>query len=364
MDRTGPLCAVLDGAIAAGVTPGATVVVGDGGRDVETVARGLTASVPVSGEPVTAATVYDLASLTKPIATVTILMRLVSEGAVGLADAASGSATPASLFHLVGHAAGFPAHAPFFERLRAGERAGRASARDALVAMCQATPRAYLPGTRTIYSDVGFIQLGAALERATGERLDALVARLVTGPIAMPSTRYVDLTVADRPLSRTAAPTEVDPARGGVVTGEVHDENAHAAGGICGHAGLFGTAGDVAAFARTILACLRGHDTAGLRADVVRRFLTTSAAPSTTWRLGWDTPSHEPGVSHAGDRWPRDAVGHTGFTGTSLWLDPARDRYVVLLSNRVHPTRQPPASGADIKQLRRGVMDAAVALLG
>jgi CubicO group peptidase (beta-lactamase class C family) len=152
-------------------------------------------------------------------------------------------------------------------------------------------------------------------------------------------------------------------ARRGLVLGEVHDENAHVSGGVAGHAGLFAPVRDVSRFGQAMIELLDGRDTGGISAAVAREFVDTAAAPGHTRRLGWDTPSSEPGVSHAGDRWPRrGAFGHLGFTGTSLWLDVPRRRWVALLTNRVHPSREGERAAA-IKDLRRDVMDAAVAML-
>src|SRR5262249_51653780 len=135
-----------------------------------------------------------------------------------------------------------------------------------------------------------------------------------------------------------AVATEIDDR--GLVAGQVHDENAYFGGGVCGHAGLFATIEDVATFAAAIVETVAGRPRRRWRTEVVQQFITERAAPDTTWRLGWDTPSAAPGVSHAGDLWPRTgAIGHTGFTGTSLWLDLPRGRWVALLTNRVHPTR-------------------------
>jgi len=157
-----------------------------------------------------------------------------------------------------------------------------------------------------------------------------------------------------------AVATELDDR--GLVTGRVHDENAYFGGGVCGHAGLFATIGDVAAFAAALIDTVAGRPRGRWRTEVVRRFVDEAAAPATTWRLGWDTPAVEPGVSHAGDRWPRTgAIGHTGFTGTSLWLDLPRGRWVALLTNRVHPTRN--GTAEPMKALRREIGDAVVALL-
>lgn len=352
---------LLHRAISGSVTPGGVLAHGEVDADPVTIAFGTTELGP-GGRPVTPETVYDVASLTKPMATAALLMQLVGAdeleldrpAATLLPELVGPEAGAITLAHLAGHAAGFPAHVKFYEQLRAGDWSGAGSPRDALLHLAATTPRPAPPGQRALYSDLGYVLLGFALERATGERLDHLVTSRITGPLGMRRTRYVDLEAA--PVDRVdAAPTERCPHRG-LVRGEVHDENAHAAGGICGHAGLFSTAGDVATFARALLAAAGGRARAGFAPEVVRRFFATAAAAGTSWRLGWDTPSPVPGTSHAGDLWPQGGVGHLGFTGTSLWLDPRGGRYAVLLTNRVHPSRE----GAGIKDLRRSVMDAVV----
>jgi serine-type D-Ala-D-Ala carboxypeptidase len=345
------------------VTPGGVLTYGDAGREVATIPFGRTHADPAGGGPVTAGTVYDVASLTKPIAATAALMKAVEAGEVELDEPISRllpelggpGAAAICLHHLAGHAAGLPAHVAFFERVWAGDLAGAATRREAIFRMAAGVARTHPPGERAVYSDVGYILLGLALERAAGRRLDEVVAERVFRPLAMAATRFVDLD-ADPPAVRPApvAPTEVCPRRG-LVCGEVHDENAHAGGGIFGHAGLFSTAGDVARFGRAMIAAATGARGV-FDPTVVRACFGRSAAPGTSWRLGWDTPSGAPGVSHAGDRWPRDGLGHLAFTGCSLWLDPPRGRYAVLLTNRVHPTRE----GEGIRELRRAVMDAVV----
>lgn len=371
-----------DASDASGVTPGGVLVYGDGGEDIATIPFGVS-HFGVAGDvfEVTVDTVYDLASLTKPMATAAALMKLDVD-----LDAPVGPLIPElgaageriRVAHLLGHASGLPAHLRFYERLRAGERAGAATRREALLRMAASTALAHAPGERVVYSDLGYITLGFVIERMTGLRLDQAVRTLVTEPLGMRDTFFVDLdgpgararaaggdsapAPETRPRARTPdgrpiciAPTERCPYRG-LVHGEVHDDNAHAGGGIFGHAGLFGPAGDVARFARAMVHAAAGRATAGFSTDVVRRFFAGRGAPGTTWRLGWDTPSPEPGASHAGEAWPRDSVCHLGFTGTGVWLDPARGRYVVLLTNRVHPSRE----HAGIKELRRAVTDAIV----
>jgi serine-type D-Ala-D-Ala carboxypeptidase len=368
-----------------GVTPGGVLAFGEDGRVVATIPFGFS-HFGIEDEvfevfEVGADTVYDLASLTKPMATAAALMKLDIDldAPVGplvpeLGSRPGDAAGHVTFAQLLGHASGLPAHLELFRRLRAGERAGAQGRREALLRMAAGTPLERAPGQSTVYSDLGYVVLGFAIERITGMRLDQAVAKLVTGPLGMHHTFFVDLPDLDAPVrvpvppgrvARTPgglpvriAPTEVCPYRG-LVHGEVHDDNAHAGGGIFGHAGLFGTAGDVARFAGAMVQAAAGQPVAGFAPDTVRRFFATRAAPDTTWRLGWDTPSTTPGVSHAGDAWPRTGVGHLGFTGTSMWLDPERGRFAVLLTNRVHPSR----AHTGIRELRRAVMDAVVRYL-
>lgn len=318
---------------------------------------------------ITADTIYDIASLTKPIATAAVLMKLdidldaPVQPLVPELTARGGDRI--TFAHLLGHASGLPAHRLFYERLWSGglsdaladDLAGAPGRREALLRMAGATELDHAPGAAAVYSDLGYIVLGFAIERLTGKRLDQAVAELVTGPLGMTSTFFVDLDAGRGADPRPAriAPTE-RCARRGLVRGEVHDENAHAGGGIHGHAGLFGTAGDVARFGRALVRTAAGEPTGGFDPAVVRRFFTTSPAPGTTRRLGWDRPAAAPGVSHAGDAWPRDGVGHLGFTGCSLWLAPGQGYYAVLLTNRVHPSR----ARTGIGDFRRAVMDAVV----
>jgi CubicO group peptidase (beta-lactamase class C family) len=365
-----------------GVTPGGVLAFGEAGRVVATIPFGFSHFGPQDEDfevfEVGADTVYDLASLTKPMATAAALMKLdidldapVLPLVPELRSELGNDAGRVTFAQLLGHASGLPAHLEFFHRLRAGERAGAQSRREALLRMAASTPLAYATGQSTVYSDLGYIVLGFAIERVTGMRLDHACDALVTGPLGMRHTFFVDLDAPGRApvppgqpvrtpggLPVRIAPTEVCPYRG-LVHGEVHDDNAHAGGGIFGHAGLFGPAGDVARFAAAMVQAAAGQPVAGFAPDVVRRFFATRAAPDTTWRLGWDTPSTTPGVSHAGDAWPRTGVGHLGFTGTSMWLDPERGRFAVLLTNRVHPSR----AHTGIREFRRAVMDAVVRYL-
>ncbi|HUJ63514.1 MAG TPA: serine hydrolase domain-containing protein [Kofleriaceae bacterium] len=347
------IAGLLDDALAAGLGSAAAVSVGDGGVEVFRHAAGTVRRLPDRGPAIDAHTAFDLASLTKPIATVALAMVLAGEGRLELAapirrwlpDAASAG----TVRDLLGHSAGCAAHVEIFRHLRAARPADPYGELIARAAREPCDP----PGATAVYSDLGFIQLGAIVERAAGEALPEAFARRIAGPLGL-RARYAPEPVAG------AVATELDER--GLVCGLVHDENAYYGGRACGHAGLFGSIGDVARFAAAIVAAANGVPGA-LPPGVVARFLADAPIAGASWRLGWDTPSPIPGVSQAGDRWPRaHAVGHTGFTGTSLWLDLPRRRWVALLANRVHPTRHAGTADA-IKVLRRAVNDAALAAL-
>lgn len=354
MDRVARL---VDDALAAGFGSAAAISVGDAGREVFAHASGTVRRVPDRGPDVDATTPFDLASVTKPMATVAIAMVLVAERRLSLDEPVRrylpDAATPGTVRQLLGHAAGCAAHVEFFRRLRVERHADPYAV---LVARAQREPCAP-PGVAAVYSDLGFIQLGAVLERAGGGPLAQLFGELVAGPLDLARARFAGTT----PIAGAVA-TELDER--GLIAGLVHDENCFYAGGVAGHAGLFAPVGDVATFAAAIVDAASGRPRGRLQPDVVARFLSEAPTPGATWRLGWDAPSTTPGVSQAGDRWPRaGAVGHTGFTGTSLWLDLPRRRWVVLLTNRVHPTRHGATADA-IKALRRAVNDAVVEALG
>ena len=346
------LATLIDTALAAGVGSAAAVSVGDAGGEVFRLVRG---QAWHGGPAIDAGAWFDVASLTKPMVTAAAAMVLAGEGRLDL-DAPIRSYLPdaastGSVAQLLGHAAGCAPHVEFWKRPGVLQRAS-------LVAQAAREP-ATAPGVTAVYSDLGYITAGAVIERAAGQPLEEAYGELVAGPLGL-GARFVAGGAGEGPLAGAVA-TERD-ARG-LVCGRVHDENAYYGGGVCGHAGLFATIGDVARFAAAITDAAGGTPRGRLRPEFVLRFLTTACAPGASWRLGWDTPSRVPGVSHAGDRWPREhAVGHLGFTGTSLWLDLPHRRWVALLVNRVHPTREGTAEA--IKALRRAVGDAVVAALG
>jgi CubicO group peptidase (beta-lactamase class C family) len=346
------IAAIVDDALRRGVGSGAAVSVGDAGQEIARFTRGTTRKTPDFGAPVDDNTWFDVASLTKPMVTSACAMALVADRMLDL-DAPIHSwlpnaASTGTVRQLLGHGAGCAAHVEFFRLLRSGIVA---DPRRELVQMAAQEP-ASAPGVAAVYSDLGYIMLGGIIERAADAPLEHVFAQLVAEPLGLR---------AGYTPGGAAVATELDDR--GLVEGRVHDENAYYGGGICGHAGLFATIGDVAAFAAAIVHTATGTPRGRFRTDVLTEFANTSAAPGASWRLGWDTPSPTPGVSHAGDRWPRlGSIGHLGFTGTSLWLDLPHRRWVALLTNRVHPTRHG-SSAEDIKALRRAVNDRATELL-
>jgi CubicO group peptidase (beta-lactamase class C family) len=245
--------------------------------------------------------------------------------------------------HLLTHSSGLPSWRPLYKE---------AAAADTAIAIVLATPLDTVPGARMVYSDLGAILLGKVVERVSGETLDAYLARHVFGPLGMTSTMYrPDASVHDR-----VAPTEFDPWRQRHIRGEVHDENAFMLGGVSGHAGLFSTAADLTRFARMMLAGGVLDGVRLLRPSTIAQFTAVQDPGLSHRALGWETPS---GQNSAGSAMSARAFGHTGFTGTSLWMDPERGAFVLLLTNRVNPSRQ----NTRIGLVRIALADAAIAAL-
>jgi CubicO group peptidase (beta-lactamase class C family) len=317
-------------------------------------------------------TVYDLASLTKAVVTSVLVMKAIERGVLAL-DRPLGehlpgvAARPAvTLRHVLAHAGGFPAHRKFYETLfaepsEAGEGFPASHHRAAVVAAAAAEPLAYAPGTRSLYSDLGFILLGAVVEAAMGDRLDALAEREIFAPLQLASLRFRPLPGAAP--ARDLAATERCPVRGRMIVGEVHDLNAWAMGGVAGHAGLFGNVRDLLRLALALAAAYHGRGESGGRAlvgqEVLREFWRPAGIPGSTWRLGWDGPA--PTGSLAGTLLSRRAVGHLSFTGCSLWIDPEAQTCVAVLANRVHPEVR---DDARFRALRPLVNDEALRAIG
>jgi CubicO group peptidase (beta-lactamase class C family) len=327
-ERLAKIDHVIERGISAGGYPGAAVVVGRRGAAVWEKGFGKLSWEKGSSPVVAERTIYDLASLTKVVGTTTAVMVLYDQGKIRLDDPVSvyvpefsgGEKDRVTVRMLLEHRSGLPAGRDLWRIAHSPEEA-----RAAVIA----TPLGCEPGRCYEYSDLGADMLGFVVESASGERLDQFLAERVFQPLGMTDTFF---RPADS-LKTRVAPTEVAPPRGYPLQGEVHDENAYALGGVAGHAGLFSTAADLAVFAQMML---NGGEYNGTRivADSTVALFTKRAAG--TRALGWDTCA---GSGGCGQYLGEDAYGHTGFTGTSLWLDPDRDMFVVLLTNRVHEAR-------------------------
>ena len=348
-----PIHTALQAAVDDGTFPGAVLAVRLRGMFVYEGAVGrLSSQNP--GEAVTIHTCYDLASLTKVLATTTAVVLLIQRGRLRLEDRIDhllnelqGSAAgAASIHHLLTHSSGLPGWRPYYERLaslEAGQSGfpGRPAAREAVLGYMAQEELVYERGSRSLYSDLGFMLLGWVVERLAGESLDQFCVNQIYRPLEAQPLAYIPrgsqaMPVASLELS-AIAPTEDDPWRGRMLCGEVHDENAFALGGVAGHAGLFGTARAVLAVAKAWTDGRRGK-TGLLDPELVTLFTTRQQGiPNAGWALGWDTPS---APSSSGTRFTPESFGHLGYTGTSLWIDPVKELEVVLLSNRVHPTRK------------------------
>jgi CubicO group peptidase (beta-lactamase class C family) len=344
---SGTAAGLVDRAVAAGLVPGAVLaagvrtacpvllhVAGDAQRDA------------AATRPMEAGTVFDLASLTKVVATLPAVLCLAGRGEIGL-DQPAGRYLPAfagpgkhevTVRHLLLHTAGLPGQRSYGEHLR--DRA-------AILAAALAEPLVARAGTVFCYSDVGFIVLGELAAAVAGCGLDRLAQELVCAPLGMAATRYLP------PAGWAGRVAATEIVAGAAKAGVVHDENAEALGGVAGHAGLFGTAGDLARYA----AAWVGNDapSCGLRDEALRcQTDGLGGRRGLGWGLRGDT------YDNMGDGWPASGAGHTGFTGTSLSLDPVSGLWAVLLTNAVHFGRGP---GRSVVSLRKQVHAAVAAEL-
>lgn len=309
---------------------------------------GVIGDIRWNGAPAGRDTRWDLASVTKPIVGLAI-MSLVDTGELTLDDTVSDhlpdyrgtDKAEITVRQLLTHTSGIPGQLPMYHWC---------PTRPEMLDAIRELPLLFEPGTDVTYTSQGFIVLGLMAEAASGLTLDVLVKERVTMPAGMAQTEYV---LPERIWDQVAA-TEDCPWRGGVVQGSVHDENAEVLGGVAGHAGLFAPLGDLDSLARLLCRGAGGEDAAILSpAGLVT--MTTPATNHLRLRrcLGWQ--GRDLRLSPGGDLAGPNSYGHTGFTGTSIWIDPDVGRYVVLLTNRVHPTRK----GVAIARIRRRVHNAA-----
>jgi len=342
------LDSIVSVAMSEGAAPGVALAVGRYGRLVHLRSYGRIDVAPDS-PPVTDSTMFDMASLTKVVATTTAAMILEDEGRLNL-DATVQSYLPElndsakakiTVRMILTHTGGFEAFAALWR-----DHKGRAD----YLAQINARPLVYAPGDSTIYSDWDFILAGLIIERITGTTLDQFLATRVWQPLQMHDTGFNPLaegplpadsacTAAfrpDHPLLARIAVTEMDTAYRHIkVHGIVHDENACALGGVAGHAGLFSSARDVAVFCQMMLNGGQYNGVRLIQPTTIARW-TARQSNHSSRALGWDTPSDR---SSAGRYFSPRSFGHTGFTGTSIWVDPERGVFVILLTNRVNPTR-------------------------
>jgi CubicO group peptidase (beta-lactamase class C family) len=360
----------IEAGVEAGAFPGAVVLVSRDGRVRYHAAFGARSLVP-DRTPMRPDTVFDLSSLTKPLATTIAFMLLLREKRVQLDDRVTRffhnfgvyGKTHVTFRHLLAHASGLPGWRPYFREVERLEKQGRHDfvgshgAKEFVYEQIHRERPEYEVGTKSVYSDLGFMLLGELVELLTRMPLDRFCHERIFRPLGLRSTSFVDLALMRRrqisPVSAAIAPTEQCPWRKRILCGEVHDDNAWAMGGVAGHAGLFAAAADIDVLATRLRACWRGADDF-VPAEVVQEFWRREGTVAgSTWALGWDTPSAT--GSSAGSRISAHAVGHLGFTGTSLWMDLERDAHVVLLTNRVHPRRD----NERIRHVRPRVHDAA-----
>jgi len=368
MDFT-PVAETIESAIGAGAFPGAVIVVAKEGEVVHHAAYGSRILEPVRG-PMAPDTVFDLASLTKPLATTTSIMLLIRDGRLRLDDRIARflpnfgvhGKTPLTIRQLLAHCSGLPAWRPYWKEIAKLAKHGRPNllastgARDMMFELIHRERLEQPPGTKAVYSDLGFLLLGEIVELLSHTTLDRFCRDRIFRPLGLQSIGFVDLQRLRMqkvvPVPDKIAPTERCPWRQKLLCGEVHDDNAWAAGGVVGHSGLFADALDVHRLLQRLRLCHKGEDEL-IPAPILREFWRVDAAvPESTWALGWDTPSAT--GSSAGNKVNPRAVGHLGFTGTSIWYDLQRDAWVIFLTNRVHPHR----NNDRIKEVRPRVHDA------
>ena len=375
-DMESSLDALFEATVSRGVFPGASLLVS---RYRSHLFERTWGRVETTGAAVTPAVRFDLASLTKPLVTAPLCMTALENGLFDLHDPISKffpgcvpkDKTAITLENLLSHSSGLPAYTRFYPELIKLPLSAR---RDALASMILKTPLENPPGKAASYSDLGFMLLGLILERQMGQRLDCLAHDLLFVPLGIDELHYGEQKTEDggpsgpptQPAGNLAgapsplyAATQFCPWRKKLLSGEVDDKNAWALGGVAGHAGLFGTARGVFQLLSFLWDLYEGHapfvaTPAALRPRIttgtVRKFWTRSIPGSegpNVWCLGFDTPNRR-GYSSAGRFVSQKAVGHLGFTGVSFWLDLEKRLLIILLTNRVHPTRK----NDEIRQFR------------
>jgi CubicO group peptidase (beta-lactamase class C family) len=328
---------LMNDAVSGNVFPGGVLLVSVDGEVVFFEAYGV--ENLFSGNPMTRETIFDLASLTKPLATTLAVMTLVQRSNLTL-NQNLGAILPqfkntdkekVRIEHLLYHNSGLPDYRPYYTRMRNLDPGQR---KNVLRELLIKEPLVHAPGRQVVYSDLGFMVLCWVIETVSGIRLDHFVMENIYRPLNLKDLFFVPID--ENPPRAKFAATERCPWRGILLEGVVHDDNAYSAGGVEGHAGLFGTAGDVFCLLSELSAGYRGDAAAKLfDSKLTRRFLRRNK--HTGRALGFDTPSSV--NPSCGRFFSEKTVGHLGFTGTSFWMDLARNIMVILFSNRIHPSR-------------------------
>jgi CubicO group peptidase (beta-lactamase class C family) len=356
-------------AVERGAIPGATVVVRAGADIAFEGAFGFRSLVP-ERTPMKLDTVFDLSSLTKALATTVAVMMLTRDGKLRLDDRVTRffhnfgvhGKTAVTFRHLLAHCSGLAAWRPFYQRVAEIERAGSKvnfmasyGAKEFVYEEIHREKPEVAPASKAIYSDLNFIALGETVEKVAAAALNRFCRDKIFRPLGLRATDFIDIALVRsrrlEPVADMFAPTEVCPSRKRLLVGEVDDENAYAMGGVAGHAGLFAPVREVDRIARELIACWAGRSDF-VPQKIIREFWTRDkTVPGSTWALGWDTPS--PQGSSSGRHFSPAAIGHLGFTGTSLWIEPEREIAISIMTNRVHPRRDNQA----IRELRPRIHD-------
>jgi len=338
---------------------GAQVLLGKGKEQIFGNAYGTVRGDPRS-RPITALSLFDVASLTKPFATTFLLMLAVQERVLDLQDPVQ-KFLPGfrrkerlSVQQLLEHSSGLPAWLPIFEELK-GQNLSYDQTVDHYIQRIDEAPLLQTPGEKRIYSDLGFILLGFILEATHGLRISTSFANLVVERLALSQLTFNPLQHPSLNDIHSIAATEACPWRGKVLQGEVHDDNAYVLGGAAGHAGLFSNAADLRKIVLLLLETYAGVETI-LSKDILHRFVGADL----NFKLGWDTVS--PSGSQAGSKFSeKNSIGHLAFTGCSVWIDFSDQKFVILLTNRVHPSRHEESA---FKEFRPRIHDSLIGEMG
>jgi serine-type D-Ala-D-Ala carboxypeptidase len=365
----------MEEAVATRVFPGAVLLVNKDGQVVYHRAFG-NRSLEPEVTPLSEDTIFDLSSLTKPLATATAFLHLVRDRKLLIDDRVTRlfhnfgvhGKTHVTFRHLLAHCSGLPGWRPYYKEIIKVERGGRVNflcsqgAKQHVFEMIHREKPESDPGRNVVYSDLGFMLLGEAIEEISCLTLDRFCQERIFKPLGLRSTSFIDLSLVRTrrlvPVTDMIAPTERCEWRKKIICGEVHDDNAYAMGGLAGHSGLFSSAADVNVLLSRLRDAYFGKGSLlpeAIMREAFTRDRTVAQSPRT---LGWDTPAAT--GSAAGTRFSKNTVGHLGFTGTSMWLDLDKAVHVVLLSNRVHPSR----NNDKIKDFRPVIHDLVMEAIG